>query len=316
MAEAKRCLITGGAGFIGSHIADVLIADGCQVCVLDNLSTGKKENLPSHIPIYEMDLLDDLTPLFQKEKPQIVFHHAAQISVSCSVREPEIDGKTNILGSIHLLEACRQFGVERVIYASSGAVYGEPELLPVREEDATFGLSPYGISKLIPERYLYYYRHQFGIEFAALRYANVYGPRQDPHGEAGAVSIFSEKLLAGQQTIIFGDGEQTRDFVFVKDVARANLLAMKANIDRSVFPAFNVSMQKQTTVNVLFDTIQKYTGTKQPKNHGPKREGDVLHACLSNEKINKYIGWEPEVELDEGIRETVQFFQAKRGCAK
>lgn len=311
MGDGKRCLVTGGAGFIGSHIVDSLFEAGHYVAVLDNLSSGKRKNLPEGIPLYEMSILDDLQPVFEKEKPQVVFHQAAQISVSYSVREPEFDASVNIGGTIHLLEACRQHGVEKILYASSGAVYGEPQSLPLKEDDPMLALSPYGISKGVPERYLYYYRHQFGLDFVALRYANVYGPRQDPHGEAGVVSIFTEKLMADEQPIVYGDGEQTRDFVFVKDVARANIMAINAEIDPSVFPAFNVSTNKQTTVNTIYDLIQHNVESKRNRQHGQKRAGDVLHSCLSNEKIKHHFGWEPLTSVEEGISQTVAFFKAQ-----
>jgi len=312
MGEAKRCLVTGGAGFIGSHIVDRLLDEGHTVSILDNLSSGKRENIPANVPLYPMDLSDDLTPLFMRERPEIVFHQAAHVSVSVSVREPAFDAKTNILGSINLLEACRKFGVKRVVYASSGAVYGEPQSLPLREDHSTLGISPYGISKWVVERYLYYYRHQFGIEFVALRYANVYGPRQDPHGEAGVVAIFSQKLLNGEEAVIFGDGEQTRDYVYVKDVAWANWIAMDVNLPSQLDPAFNVSTQIQTTVNVIFDQIKQHTGFSRPRQYGPFRAGDVTHACLSNEKIAVYFGWKPEITIDEGLKETVEFFKARK----
>ncbi len=310
MVENKRCLVTGGAGFIGSHIVDRLSAEGHTVAVLDNLSTGKRNQVPESAAFYEMDILDDLNPVFQKEQPEIVFHQAAQISVSRSVREPEFDADNNIKGTIHLLECCRKYGVAKVIYASSGAAYGEPGSLPVREDDSTLGLSPYGISKYVVERYLYYYRYQFGIDFVALRYANVYGPRQDPHGEAGVVAIFSQKMLKGEEVVIFGDGKQTRDFVYVKDVALANETAMNVTIDRSIYPAFNVSTQKQTTINRIFEIMRERTGFSQERIHREKREGDVYHACLANEKIKRLLGWEPRTTLEEGLQETVEFFRS------
>ncbi|RJP32929.1 MAG: NAD-dependent epimerase/dehydratase family protein [Candidatus Omnitrophota bacterium] len=311
MTEQKRCLVTGGAGFIGSHTVDVLLENGYQVSVIDNLSTGKREQVPKDVQFFEMNILDNLELIFEAARPQYVIHLAAQISVSVSVREPEIDAKNNILGTIHLLEQCRKFGVKRIVYASSGAAYGEPQFLPLTEEHPKLCVSPYGISKYVAEKYLYFYRHQFGVEFAAMRYANVFGPRQDPHGEAGVVAIFNEKLLRGEDAVIFGDGEQTRDFVYVKDVARANVMAIEAQLDPSLYPAFNVSAQKQTTVNTLFELIKKYAGSTQPAIHGPARGGDVYHACLANEKIKTHLGWEPRYAVEEGIRETAEFFRLR-----
>ncbi len=307
----KRCLVTGGAGFIGSHIVGLLVAQGHSVAVVDDLSSGKREYLPDEVTLYEADICYDLESIFEKEHPQIVFHHAAQVSVSVSVREPEMDAQLNILGSINLLEYCRKYNVERVVYASSGASYGEPESLPLVEEGSTYGVSPYGISKYVVERYLYYYRYQFGIDFVALRYANVYGPRQDPHGEAGVASIFCEHLLKGKEALIYGDGQQTRDFVFVEDVASANIAAMDADIDAAIFPAFNVSTQIQTNINTIFDLIAKHAGSTQKPIYADPRPGDVLHSCLSNQKIKKHLNWSPEFNADEGLRRTVEFFKDK-----
>jgi UDP-glucose 4-epimerase len=309
--EKKRCLVTGGAGFIGSHIVGLLVAQGHSVAVVDDLSSGKRENLPDEATLYEADICYDLESIFEKEHPQIVFHLAAQVSVSVSVREPEVDAQLNILGSISLLEYCRKYKVERVVYSSSGAAYGEPESLPLDEDHSTYGVSPYGISKYMVERYLYYYRYQFGIDFIALRYANVYGPRQDPHGEAGVASIFCEHLLKGKDIVIYGDGRQTRDFVFVEDVASANICAMDAEIDPTIFPAFNVSTQVQTNINTLFDLIAKHAGSTQKPIYADKRPGDVLDSCLANQKIKKHLNWSPQFDPDEGIRRTVEFFKDK-----
>ncbi len=309
MTQKYTCLVTGGAGFIGSHIVDLLVEEGHRVVVLDNLSSGKHANLPDEVPVYEMDINDDLNALFEKEKPEIVFHHAAQISVSVSVKEPVKDTKDNVLGIVHLLEACRKHGVKKVMYASSGAAYGEPKQLPLRESDPPAPLSPYGISKYTGEPYLYYYRHQYGIEYAALRYANVYGPRQDPHGEAGVVAIFSQRLLRNEPVTIFGDGGQTRDFVYVKDVARANLAALHAGLINHESPVFNVSTQKQTTVNELYAQMKAASGSPLEPNYGSKREGDVLHACLANEKIKEAFGWEPQTTLAQGVQETIDYFR-------
>ena len=313
--EKRRCLVTGGAGFIGSHVVDLLLAQGHAVCVLDNMSTGKRRHVPSTVPLYELDINDDLAFLFERERPEYVFHHAAQVSVSASVKEPEKDVRDNLLGMVHLLEACRRHGVKRVIYASSGASYGEPISLPLREEGRTCPLSPYGISKWMGESYLYYYRHQYGLEYVALRYANVFGPRQDPHGEAGVVAIFTKKLLSGEAATIFGDGEQTRDFVFVKDVARANEMAMNTDLTPGLFPVFNVSTQTQVTVNALYAILRRQCASSLDPQYGPKRGGDVYHASLANEKIRTGMGWKPQVSLEAGIRETVEYFKAMAGAA-
>ncbi|MGC9329581.1 MAG: NAD-dependent epimerase/dehydratase family protein [Candidatus Hinthialibacter sp.] len=312
MNNIKRCLVTGGAGFIGSHIVDHLLAAGHHVAVVDDLSSGKKENLPEQAVLYEQDICHDLCEVFDKERPQVVFHEAAQVSVSVSVREPELDAQLNILGSINLLEHCRKYGVQKVIYAASGAAYGEPESLPLREDGPAHPISPYGISKFTVEKYLYGYWRQFGLSFAALRYANVYGPRQDPHGEAGVMAIFCERMLKNEPCIIFGDGKQTRDFVYVEDVARANLAVMNASIDPSVLPIFNVSTQVQTEINTIYDLVAKHTGCSLPKRHADERPGDVRDSCLSNEKIRNHAGWTPQIDPDEGIRLTAAYFRQKR----
>lgn len=308
----KRCLVTGGAGFIGSHIVDALLEAGHQVAALDNLSSGKKTNLPEGVTLYEQSVLDDLDQVFADVKPHYVFHQAAQISVSASVKIPEEDAQTNILGTIHLLEACRKHDVSRVMYASTAASYGDATTLPYKETDRTWGISPYGVSKYVAERYLYYYKRQFDLSFAALRYANVFGPRQDPHGEAGVVAIFSQRLLAGEPCTIFGDGGQCRDFVYVKDIARANLAAMQADLTGEEYPAFNVSTMQRTTVNDLYAGIARHAQSGLKPTHEAPRPGDPYDSCLDNTKITTLMNWKPSTSLDDGLRETVAFFRGKR----
>lgn len=311
MADLKRCLVTGGAGFIGSHIVDALLMAGHSVAVLDNLSSGKRHFVPSGVEFFEQSILSDLEPVFVRFKPQVVFHQAAHISVSVSTREPMMDAEQNILGSIHVLETCVRHGVERVVYASSGAYYGEPVYLPLDEDHPNDAVSPYGISKGTVERYLYYYRMTTGLESVALRYANVYGPRQDPHGEAGVIAIFSEKLLAGEIPVIFGDGEQTRDFVYVKDVAQANLAAMNAELVGDMPRIYNVSTGLQTSVNALYAVMKEAYDSPYSAHHAEKRSGDVYHAVLSNQRIQEHLHWKPQVDLRTGIFETADYF--KRG---
>ncbi len=219
-----RVLVTGGAGFIGSNIADLLLQRGHQVAVLDNLSTGRTQNVAKEVTFYNLDLNDDLDPVFQGFRPEAVIHQAAHASVSVSVREPAFDATQNIMGSINLLEAMRRHGVKRIVYASSGATYGEPKSLPLIEDQAMEPISPYGVSKYVVEHYMRCYAHEHGFRCVALRYANVYGPRQDPFGEAGVVAIFTNKLLEGERPTIFGDGSITRDYVYVGDVAEANVM--------------------------------------------------------------------------------------------
>jgi len=309
--SGTKCLVTGGAGFIGSHVVDALVESGCSVAVLDNLSSGRHENVNPDARFYEADILNPLDEVFDGERPDVVFHLAAQISVSRSTREPDFDARTNVEGSVNVLQQCVRSGVQRVVYASSAAVYGEPPELPLRENQVIFPLSPYGISKYVVEYYLYYYSKAAGLEYVALRFANVYGPRQDPHGEAGVVAIFSERLLDGQEAVIFGDGRQTRDFIYVEDIARANVMAKDADIPATVIPAFNISSGRQTEVNEIFGLIREYTGSTQERVHKPPRAGDVYHSYLANDLARKYIGWEPRIDIQEGLRRTVEFFKSR-----
>lgn len=304
------CLVTGGAGFIGSHVVDALVEADCSVAVIDNLSSGRREHVNPKARFYQADILDPLDDIFDSERPAVVYHLAAQISVSRSTREPTFDARTNIEGSINVLQQCVRTGARRIVYASSAAVYGEPPSLPLREDQVVFPLSPYGISKYVVEYYLHYQQHAHGLEYIALRYANVYGPRQDPHGEAGVVAIFSQGLLSGKEAIIYGDGLQTRDFVYVKDVARANLLAKDVTIPRDVRPVFNIGSGQQTTVNEIFQFVREYTGSNQKENHGPPRPGDVYHSFLANEVAHMHLGWEPSTPINEGLRKTVAYFSS------
>ncbi len=309
--KGRKCLVTGGAGFIGSHIVDALIAEGCSVAVIDNLSSGRRENLNSEARLYEVDILDSMDEVFEKERPEVLFHLAAQISVSRSTREPDFDARTNVEGSINVLQQCVRGGVARVVYASSAAVYGEPPELPLREDQVVYPLSPYGISKYVVEYYLYYYRKSADLDYVALRFANVYGPRQDPHGEAGVVAIYSERFLGGEEAVIFGDGRQTRDFVYVEDLAQANLLAADAEIPDDVLPVFNVSSGRQTEINEVFKLVRDYSGSAQEPIHRPPRAGDVYHSYLANDLARRYLGWSPQTGIEQGLRQTVEFFKSR-----
>ena len=304
------CLVTGGAGFIGSHVVESLITDGCSVAVIDNLSSGHREQVHPNARFYQADILDSLEEIFDRERPEVVFHLAAQVSVSVSTRKPEVDARTNIEGSIRVLQQCVRTGVRRVVYASSAAVYGEPPALPLQEDQFVFPLSPYGISKYAVEYYLNYMRHAHGLEYVALRYGNVYGPRQDPHGEAGVVAIFSRRLLHGEPAVIYGDGFQTRDYVFVRDIARANRLAGDAVIPEGVRPVFNIGTGRQTTTNEIFRMLREFTGSKQEEIHEPPRPGDVNHSYMANNLARKYLNWTPQVSIEEGLKETVAFFRS------
>jgi UDP-glucose 4-epimerase len=305
--DIVKVLVTGGAGFIGSHIVDELLQHGHEVTVVDNLSTGQLQNVHPQAKFLKVDIYkDDLNPVFAQGF-DIVIHHAAQPNVPRSLKEPVIDAEINILGTIKLLEACRLHGIKKVIYASSAAVYGTPLQLPIPEEHPLSPLSPYGISKLTPEHYLRVYHEIYGLRYTILRYANIYGPRQNPKGEAGVVAIFVDQFCKGQAPTIFGDGEATRDYVYVGDVAIANRLALTAGDGETL----NVATGKKVSVNELVQILLSITKKDILPIHGPVRPGDIVHSTLSNERIRQVLGWEPQVTLEEGLRRTVEWAQAQ-----
>ena len=309
-----KIVVTGGAGFIGSHVVEAYLAAGHQVTVVDNLHSGKRANVHPAARLVEMDITDPaLIDLFQAERPQVVNHHAANPSVSLSVREPVFDAVQNILGTIHVLEAARRAGVSKFIYISSGgAMYGNPEYLPADEDHPSNPVSPYALSKHTGERYVRLYGQEHGLPWTSLRYANVYGPRQDPLGEAGVISIFCQNLLEGVPPEIHWDGEQTRDFVYVGDCARANLLALESGDGQ----AYNVGTGVGTSINALFATLVQVTGREVEPRHGPRRPGDARHSYLDCRKIERDLGWRAEVSLHEGLRRTWQYFLAQAEGAR
>ncbi|MDI3298166.1 MAG: NAD-dependent epimerase/dehydratase family protein [Bacillota bacterium] len=318
-------LVTGGAGFIGSASVAELLAHGHRVAVLDDLSSGRRENLPEGAELFVADVADagSVRAVFRQVRPERVLHLAAQISVSRSVREPAADARVNVVGLLHVLEAAREAGTRRVVFASSGGVlYGEVER-PAVEEQALAPISPYGIAKWAGERYLEFFAREHGIEGVALRYGNVYGPRQDPHGEAGVVAIFSGRLLAGEPPQIHGDGENVRDYVYVEDVARANRLALEAEAGSLLpgggapFVAFNVGTGRGTTVNRLValmrQALAEVAGGDAPAAvHGPARPGDLRSSLLDPGRIGRRLDWRPQVALEEGLRRTLRWFAARR----
>ena len=305
-----KILVTGGAGFIASHIADAYLAAGHDVVILDDLSSGKRGNLPAAAKFYLADIrAPEAREIVRNEQPDVLSHHAAQMDVRRSVADPGFDADVNVLGFVNLLEAAREVGVQRVIFASSGgAVYGEQETFPAPESHPHNPLSPYGITKATGEHYLFYYHAVHQLPYVALRYANVFGPRQDPHGEAGVVAIFSERLLAGEVPTINGDGKQTRDYVFVSDVVRANLAALET---RFVGPV-NVGTGIETDVNTLYAHLRVLTGSPHQARHGPAKAGEQLRSVIAIERAAAVLGWRPEVPLAEGLRRTVEFFRARR----
>jgi len=299
-------LVTGGAGFIGSHIVDTYIREGHRVAVLDNLSTGKRERVHPDAKFYDMDLIDpEVKGIFEKEKIEAINHHAAQISVTQSVADPAFDAEINIVGSLKLLELAATYKVKKIVFASTGgALYGEQDYYPADEEHPTQPMSPYGIAKLTVERYLNYYRENFSIQPTILRYSNVYGPRQDPHGEAGVVAIFCKQLLKDQQPVIFGDGEQTRDFVSVFDVVNANLKALSENCQGT----YNVGTSEETSVNAVTALLIKSSGKALSPQYNPPRMGEQRRSCIDYRKFNKDHGWQPTQVLDKGLKDTFDFF--------
>jgi UDP-glucose 4-epimerase len=307
-------LITGGAGFIASHIADAYIAEGHNVVIVDNLSGGVLENINAKARFYQLDIRSEkLEDVFQKEKIDIVNHHAAQMDVRRSVADPKFDASVNVLGGINLFESARKHRVKKIIFSSTGgAIYGEQDYFPADEEHPMRPLSPYGITKLCTEKYLFFYKAVYGINHIILRYANVYGPRQNPHGEAGVVAIFCNKMLLGEKPFINGDGKQTRDYTFVGDVVNANLLALKH--DGSAI--YNVGTSIESDVNKLFCELRNHLNPSCPEQHAQAKAGEQQRSVISFKKIEQELGWHPTVQLDEGLRLTAEYFKKKISLSK
>jgi UDP-glucose 4-epimerase len=301
-----KILVTGGAGFIASHIADAFIENGHEVVILDDLSTGFEKNINPKAKFVKLNIQHDVSFLFEEEKFDVVNHHAAQMDVRRSVADPSFDANTNIIGTINLLQNSVKYGVEKFMFASTGgAVYGEQEYFPADENHPTHPVSPYGISKLSVENYLYFYFKEHNLNYTVFRYANIYGPRQNPFGEAGVVAIFCSKLLNGEQAIINGTGKQTRDYVFIKDVVKANLLALN---DKDC-EIYNIGTGLETDVNELYSMLNKITGNSQDEIHGPPPAGEQMRSVISSKKLFENFKWEPNTLLMDGLIETVTFFK-------
>lgn len=302
-------LVTGGAGFIGSHVVDAYLAAGWDVAVIDTLTTGRADYVDPRARLYRVDVASpDVAEVFEQERPEILNHHAAQASVSRSVKEPVEDGRVNVLGFINLLQHALRAGVRKVVYASTGgALYGEPDRIPADEDHPVRPLSPYGTSKYVGELYLGLYRRLGGLRSFILRYANVYGPRQDPYGEAGVVAIFAAAMLAGRAPTIFGDGTQTRDFVYVEDVARANLLATQTDAEGAV----NIGTGIETPIKEIHDRLAALTRHAAAPVYGPPREGDVYRIALDAARAARMLGWRPQVDLQTGLQRTAEWFSAR-----
>jgi UDP-glucose 4-epimerase len=310
-----RILVTGGAGFIGSHVVDAYVEAGHEVVVLDDLSTGRQANLNAAAEFHRVDLnsphLDDI---FRDRPIDIVNHHAAQVDVRRSVADPVRDASVNIIGTIRLLECCRRSGVRGIVFASTGgAIYGEHGPVPTPEDAPTRPISPYGISKLAGERYVDFYHGVQGMPAVILRYANVYGPRQDPHGEAGVVAIFCQRLLQNEPPVIYGDGEQTRDFIYVRDVADANLRALPWLRDRAADAAgpaiFNVGTGSETSVNALLGRLTALAGHRTTPEHAPPRAGEQRRSAVDPARARALLGWTPTVRLADGLGLTLEWFK-------
>lgn len=302
-----KIVVIGGAGFIGSNVVDELISNNYEVCVVDNLSTGKIDNLNDKARFYKCDInnIDALKIIFQIEKPEVVYHFAAQIDVQTSVKKPAFDANINILGTINILECSRQYEVKKIIYPSSAAVYGNPEYLPVDEKHPIDPISFYGISKHTPEHYIKTFCSLYDIKYTIFRYANVYGIRQDPKGEGGVVSIFIDKFLNNESPIIFGDGYQTRDLIYVKDIVKANLLALR-NANNKII---NISTNVSVTVNELFKTMKRIFNSDIEAVHKESRQGDILHSYLDNTVARNLLGWNAEYDFESGVRETINYYK-------
>lgn len=302
-----KCLVTGGAGFIGSHLVNRLIEKGHKVVIIDNLSTGKKENLNPKAGFYKTDVQNPkISGIFKKEKPDFVFHYAAQIDIKKSLDNPIKSAKTNILGSLNILENSKIFGVKKIIFASSGgAVYGEAKTIPTPENCILKPVSPYGIEKMVIEHYLDFYKREYNLDYLILRLANVYGPRQNSKGEAGVVAAFFNKILSGKQPVINGNGKQTRDFVFVDDVARANILG----IDRNKTGIFNIGTSKETAINILFRRFKKIFNSRIEEIHKFGEDGGQKRSCLNYSKAKKELKWQPKYSLNKGLEKTKEWFK-------
>ena len=303
-----KVLVTGGAGFIGSHVADALAGEGHDVHILDDLSSGKEENVSPDATLHRMDIRDAAVGgLFEKNQFEVLVHHAAQMDVRRSVADPAFDANVNLIGFLNLMEQGRQHGLRKVVFASTGgAIYGEPEYAPQDEQHPLRPLSPYGITKLCTEKYLYFYEQEYGIPFVALRYGNVYGPRQNPHGEAGVIAIFIDRLLSDTQAIIFGDGDQTRDYVYVGDVVRANLAAVK----HPGSGTFNVGTSIETSVNRLFQLLRDEVRPTMLERHEPARPGEQRRSVLDYAHARAVLDWSPQIAIEEGLSATVEWFRA------
>ena len=314
---SKRILVTGGAGFLGSHVADGYIEAGHDVSIVDNLYTGRRENINHAARFYNIDIRsEELEDVFKEDQPEIVNHHAAQISVPDSVKDPRFDAEVNVIGFINVLQYSIKYGVKKIIFISSGgAIYGEAEEYPTSESYTPKPLSPYAITKLISEHYLEFYRHQYGLDYTVLRYANIYGPRQIPKGEAGVVAIFIENILAGNPSVVYCFPDEPegmeRDYCYVGDVVKANIMALK----RGSTSLFNIGTGISTKTLTLYNAIHKIVDNRNPELEIPDkasaRAGDLRRSCLNIEKAKNSLGWTPSLNLKEGLKKTIEWYLSR-----
>ncbi|MES3629498.1 MAG: GDP-mannose 4,6-dehydratase [Longimonas sp.] len=309
-----KLLCTGGAGFIGSHVSEAFLKDGHDVHIIDDLSAGKRANVPAEATFHHLDIRStEAAALVKTEAYEMIVHHAAQMNVRESVKHPREDASVNIDGMLNLMEAGRNHGLKRVLFASTGgAIYGDPAYTPQDEDHPLCPVSPYGVSKLACEKYLNFYREEYGIPYVSLRYANVYGPRQNPAGEAGVIAIFIEKMLNGEAPVIYGDGTQTRDYIYIDDVVAINRAVMDIEGTR----IFNVGTGKETSLNELFRQIQAHTAPSIDNEYGPAQPGEQMRSVLDISRAERELGWSPKTEMSYGIRETVQWFEKSQSRAR
>jgi UDP-glucose 4-epimerase len=313
-SPSQKIIVTGGAGFIASHVVDAYVELGHEVVVVDNLSTGKTEFVNPKARFVEADITnkEQIQSIVLQEKPTVINHHAAHIQVGNSVKNPQFDAENNILGLLHIMEAAKEVGVKRVLMASTGgAMYGNKPV-PFNETMEAQPVSPYGVSKRSGELYLHYYYEQYGISYTALRYANVYGPRQNPHGESGVVAIFSEMMAAGKAPIINGDGTHTRDYVFVSDVVKANVAALTS----TYIGVLNIGTGVETSTNEVFDKVVAAMGLDMKREYGPARPGEQVQSVLSYVKAQEILDWQPTVAFDEGVQKVVEWYGTKTDLSR
>ena len=303
-----KVLVTGGAGFIGSHIVDRLLNEGYEVVIIDDLSSGVEKNINKNAKFYRLDIKNpNLESVFKNERPDYINHLAAQKDVRVSVSDPVYDAGINVLGTINILQNCVKYGVKKIVFASTGgAIYGEQDFFPAPETHPARPISPYGITKLCAEHYMFYYKAIHGLDYASLRYSNVYGPRQDPHGEAGVVAIFIQKMLNGSQPVINGDGGQTRDFVYVEDVANASILAIRSKTSDSIF---NIGTGVETSINRVFNYLRDIIDPSIDEIHGPSKQGEQRRSVIECSKAKNILHWEPKVSLANGLKKTCEYFK-------